>query len=237
MRSMVHYGERDELKELAMRIRRFLPNGHIMTDDEALAVAQVGVSYELNPFNGEVYGLKDPKTQSWRGVMVGIEGARKAARRVCPHYRIIQRLMTAEEVKLRELEQGDIGSLTDLYRIDGAVMPGTDIPFVGEGISKKGDRVPNGRSRVWLAHKRSEADALRKAFDLPFAIVDRGPMDPEVEVVEGEVHAFEDTVSVTELAAKLGDLAQHPTIKYEIAGPADSDLTAQEAIDELYGED
>ena len=75
------FGGRDEVKELGYRLQKMMPSAQSFTGDEALAVAQIAYAHGLDPFNGEVWGIKDAYKNKWYGVMVGIKGLRKCARR------------------------------------------------------------------------------------------------------------------------------------------------------------
>jgi hypothetical protein len=72
------YGQKEDISTLAFRIRRFMSGTQNLDDNEALAVAQIALAHDLDPFNGEVWGIKG-KDGEWKGVMVGIKGLRKCA--------------------------------------------------------------------------------------------------------------------------------------------------------------
>jgi hypothetical protein len=235
------YGAREEVRELAERAKRFLPGGAKLTVDEACALAQVALAYNLNPFNGEVWYLKDEKTGRSAGVMVGIKGLRKAARAQSKPfgYQLGQRNMTPEERKDRKLTDDDVGRICLVYRTDTAV-PGTlPVPFEGEGVARIGDRLPATKTPVWLADKRAEADSLRKAFDLPFGVEDDsggnghtvqvvGPVGPDSDK-EGYVYPGPAELEELERAMLLGAVDCEP----RRFAPAPS---GKAAGDELFGD-
>jgi len=200
-RGLLLYGSREEIRELADRARRFLPNGKNLKDHEALALAQISVAYQLNPFNGEVWYIPA------KGPMVGIKGLRKAARQQSG-YMLRQHDMDMGEREQRLLQDGDIGRICELYRVDlGVQMQQANIPFVGEGIARQNERAPHTKSLAWLADKRAEADALKKAFDLPFGFDEQRngsvPADlPDIKVFEADV-LREPERSAPEAAAEL----------------------------------
>ena len=78
------YGNKEGIVELQKRIIRLLPSlmpqSERLSHDEALALAQVAYLHGLSPFNQEIYYLKGKEGRSL-GVMPGIRGYRKAARR------------------------------------------------------------------------------------------------------------------------------------------------------------
>jgi hypothetical protein len=65
------YGDREEISALAKRIKTMLPGGDKLSDNEALALAQVATVTQLNPFIGEVWYIPG------KGPMIGIKGARR----------------------------------------------------------------------------------------------------------------------------------------------------------------
>jgi hypothetical protein len=74
-----NFGGRDPIKEMALRIRTMLPNATHYSNDEAMAIAQLAFAHDLDPFNGDVWGIGTGG--SWKGIMVGVKGLRKAAKR------------------------------------------------------------------------------------------------------------------------------------------------------------
>jgi hypothetical protein len=84
--SIVGMGSRDQVKELQVRIVKMLPSlmpqSGQLTEPEALALAQVAILHGLSPFTQEIYFLKSGDRSL--GVMPGIRGYRKAAKRQLP---------------------------------------------------------------------------------------------------------------------------------------------------------
>lgn len=191
---LARYGDRAVIRELSERLRRFLPNGRDMTAADALAFAQTAVALDLDPFAHEVWFV--PKI----GIVTGIAGYRKLARRQ-DHYVAQFRDIRPDEREKHNLDDGDIAAVCELYRPDqlrDAVevnrVAGEVIipigPTIGVGIwrpkeletrSGRQKPEPTGRSWRWIAEKRAEADAIRKAFNLTIAFADDGA------VIEGEV--------------------------------------------------
>lgn len=172
------YGSGEDIKALSQRIKFCLPGGNRLQDHEALSLAQLSVAYGLNPFNGEVWYLPG------KGTMVGIKGLRKAARKQS-HYFPTFTLLTQQEKKDLAIPDNAIAyrcliSRTDLllevaHAVDIISKAGMKNAFEvyaykpAEGI---GYAVPGESTKMKLdqsARKRSEAEALKVSFDLPFA--------------------------------------------------------------------
>ena len=194
------YGNRPEVKELGERVKRFLPGGANMTAEEALGFAQISIAQNLNPFAREIWYIPGI------GTVTGIEGYRKMAKRQA-YYSAQTREMTPEEREAHQLNDGDIGAICELYRPD-VIMAAVKVneaagkivipikPVIGTGIRRAGEkRTPKGRSALWVAEKRAEADALRKAFDLGIGYDDNGTMavPGEIEELPGWAVAEADT--------------------------------------------
>jgi hypothetical protein len=177
-----------------------------------LTVAQVAIAHGLDPFNGEVWGLKgDGK---WYGVMVGIKGLRKAARRQAereggtywtePPARVDPKQYSAKEdavvyeIRLRDTVTTQAYSKA-LYSLTTAGIPyaeairmmGNAPVWVGIGIA-----TPDERSKLSIharAKKRAEADAIKQRYDVEFtgAAMDEdgdiGAIDPDL--IEGDYTA------------------------------------------------
>ena len=172
------YGSGDDVKTLSARIKLCLPNGASLKDHEALALAQLSVAYTLNPFNGEVWYIPG------KGPMVGIKGHRKAARKQAAYWIEHQLLSQAERSEL-EIPDSSIAYRCMVYRSDMIRQSAEAIkmmydagmkdaaeryaykPSIGIGFWVKGESTRMKPDQV--ARKRAEAEALRQAFDLPFA--------------------------------------------------------------------
>lgn len=172
------YGDGDDIKKMAQRIKLCLPGGNRLNDAEALSLAQISIAYGLNPFNGEVWHIPG------KGTMVGIKGHRKAARKQAQYW--------PEHILLTPDERADLGIPDDaiaykclIYRSDliresaeavklmyeagmkDAAERYAYKPTVGIGFWVPGE--PTKMKPDQAARKRAEADALKMAFDLPFA--------------------------------------------------------------------
>ena len=217
MKAIEKYGDRAEIKELGYRLQSLIPGAQKLTESEANAVAQIALIHGLDPFNGEVWGLKGYSKKNnkieWYGVMVGIKGLRKCARRKMseeggvywvdfrrvdpkeygePDESIVWAACLKDTITLNAWkdtihEMTSIG--IDYQEVIKMVGPAPEV--VGVGIVEAGESSrmkPNA-----LAKKRAEADALKQRFDVDFgglaSVSDEEPgpyiQDPG-DVVEGD---------------------------------------------------
>ena len=216
------WGGRKEVREIAERVRVMAPGAKKLQQNEALALAQGAVSHGLDPFNGEIWYIPGS------GLMAGIKGLRKAARNQIegnfwtefeeitdPDLRRlfdIPKDALAFRCILRDSET--IRAFSDAWRgmkengVPEEVIPsvlGRKPYTVGIGFIKDGEKTK--MDRVQCAMKRAEADALKRRFDLPFAV----PTEPNGEVIDGNWTFEEEEKEVAE--------------------------KAEDAIDALYGEE
>lgn len=184
---MTVYGERDQVKELGIRLQNLMPSAQQFSTAEATAVAQIAVAHRLDPFNGEVWGLKNYDGK-WYGVMVGIKGLRKCSNRQAAQENTIYWKEFVQVDPAKYHEPADAIVFECLLR-DTATMQAygqslksltsSDVPYaeaiemigrapcvVGIGIAH-----PSEKSKMKInqrAKKRSEADALKQRFDVEF---------------------------------------------------------------------
>lgn len=186
--ALVLYGDRQDVKELAFRIEKFLPATKELPDAGRLALAQVAMSMGLNPFLGEIWAIpkKDYKTGQVVGwdIMAGIKGLRRAARRTKIPFVVTFRNPTTEEAQEWGLQAGDIGKVAQLYRVTHAEqtiykLTGKWPMIEGVGIYKNGEKTK--MQPIQVARKRAEADALKQGFDLPVAFDDEGYSADEIQ--------------------------------------------------------
>jgi len=243
--TLSNFGGRDPIKEMALRIQTMMPNAQKLATAEAMAVAQLAFAHGLDPFNGEVWGIKRQDTGQWYGVMVGIKGLRKSARReakqndsdyfltyikVDPRKYDFQPTDVVYECHLR-----DVASFQAWVKIDVAMMAaGIDKETIKESLGPApvvigvGRANPSEKSKMDLharAKKRAEADALKQKYDLNFG---NGVM------VEGQ----KEVAAISEIAeaAEFGEPVQDATIMEYEQEPSDPKPTmkAQDIIDEMY---
>lgn len=184
MSEQLDFAEREDVKELAERIKVLIPGvqdlGTYM-EAGALALAQAAITSGLNPFLGEIWVLRKGRAADpCKGFSIkpGIRGARRAARNqaaawgfVPPYYRPMFRTPTDFEGKLMGAKANDAAVACDLELLLPLEHPwykdagGERYIVTGLGIQRSG-----GHSQMapfQAARKRAEEDALKLAFDLP----------------------------------------------------------------------
>ncbi len=172
------YGAGEDILTFAKRIKLYLPNGDKLSEPEAMALSQLSMAYRLNPFNGEAWYIPG------KGPMVGIKGLRKAARKQGLYW-AEHILLTPQERTELAIPDGAIAYKCLIYRADIIRQSAEAIkmmydagmkdaaerygykPTVGIGYCAKGEATKMKPDQA--ARKRAEADALKVAFDLPFA--------------------------------------------------------------------
>jgi hypothetical protein len=166
-------------------------------------VAQVAIAHGLDPFNGEVWGIKYEKNGEWvwAGVMVGVKGLRKAARRqgnfwtefkrIAPDTYGVAQNAVVYECWLRDTDKVQKYGATVHALVESHIpykeaieMLGPAPVSVGVGIA-----TPDEKSKMGLharARKRAEADAIKQAYDVQFggALLENG------SVIEGQVQVL-----------------------------------------------
>ena len=187
-------GEYTELQRLAKRIKLMVKDGNRLSDEEALALAQIAHVTQLNPFIGEVWYIPG------KGPMIGIAGARRVDNeRTDARGGYSWPLFTPvspEEAGAtpQDLTDGIAGAFkveindsaaTAQYqalfveslkamresKVDDPFSQAKEIcgerpVWVGYGYSTI--KEPSRMNKLALAKKRAEADALKKRIVLPF---------------------------------------------------------------------
>lgn len=177
-----------EIRRMAQDIKDLLPNGNKLQDFEALALAHSAQALRLNPFTGEIWYIPG------HGLMAGIKGHRRTAHEqiekaggAASSYWPEFDLMTPEQKKQYLIPDNALGFICRLYdtvtlrtysetveRLFKAGAPWTDIkhivgdrPYtIGVGFYQPGEQTRMKPHQCGM--KRSEADALKRRFDLPF---------------------------------------------------------------------
>jgi len=210
--ALAQYGDRGQVRELGSRIKHFLPNGNKMSDSDAHSLAQLALAHGLDPFIGDCWWIPG------KGIMVGINGLRKAARRASPYSVDIQMMRTNERAEY-DVPDGAAAYIARLFRGDimaqMAAARQPIFPFIGAGVCTKGERIPHTKSAAWVARKRAEADALKAAYDIAFAT------EPTIE-----------SQGVTINGALVGDGAPQIVGQHER-----SEAEMQQISNSLYGDD
>jgi hypothetical protein len=259
--SLANFGGRDDVREMADRLRTMMPGTTNLTTAEALTVAQIAVAHGLDPFNGEVWGLK-ADTGKWYGVMVGIKGLRKAARhqaaaesgsfwtefrRAEPKtYGIDKPGAIVYECYLRDTVhiQAWSRSIHELTSVGvpyaQAVEALGPAPYVkGVGIADTSER---GKMELHArARKRAEADAIKQRYDVQFAgaqvNLEADEPDEPGDVVAGEYRdapalpSIAPSRSPSEILEELGYDSGPDADEPESASSTYADLDFQADVD------
>lgn len=191
------WGDRAEVREIARRVQLMAPGAKKLSENEALALAQGAVAHGLDPFNGEIWYIPGS------GLMTGIKGLRKAARQQIEgnFWTEFDEIVDPDERNLYMIPEGalafrctvrdseTIRSYSEAWkRLSEDGVPIELIPDIlgqrpftlGVGYIKDGEKTK--MDPIQVAMKRAEADAIKRRFDLPFAV----PTEPnEVSVIDG----------------------------------------------------
>lgn len=211
-RTDLMFGEKGEIYALANRIKVMVPGGQKLSDNEAMALAQVSTVTKLNPFIGEIWYIPG------KGPMIGIKGARRLDQEstakkggysfprftVCPPAEA-----GANEAQVKDCayafkcEIEDSAStlafqkmFTEILaslRESGCTDPvgearqilGSRPVWTGYGFSTRSEE--SRMNKVQLAQKRAESNALGRRLVLPFGV--------EVSAAES-VHEYVDVKAV-----------------------------------------
>jgi hypothetical protein len=183
--SLSSYGDRDDVKELAERIKMMMPNGLRYNDVEALTLAQIGIAHNLDPFNGEVWLIKGNDGKVY-GALVGIKGHRKLAKKQAIYWGEFVRIVDVAKYdandksivfEYRIYDDKTLGShqvLLERYiKLGMSLKDALDVigrppHTLGIGIWSPGDQTK--MKPVQCAMFRAEKDALKRRFDVNFRI-------------------------------------------------------------------
>lgn len=203
------YGNNEEIKSLAQRIKIMVPGGRNLKDEESQALAQVSLVTQCNPFIGEIWYIPG------RGPMIGIKGARRhgnetvkkaggdsayftadlkpCAGEVAGYKGDVKDLAAAYECTVEDSVSTKLYQVMFLETLNALRAAGSPDP-VGESREICGKRPQwkgygfstvsesSKMNKQALAMKRAEADALKHRFDIPFGTeVAAGDSAGEVE--------------------------------------------------------
>jgi len=199
MNDLAIYGKREDVLDLTKRLQSTIPGGRKLTQDEALSLAQLSVAHGLDPFNGEAWIIPGS------GLMVGIKGLRKAAKRAAkeedgvwwtefinvpastydaPENAVVYECRIRDTVTTQAWSKA-VNLITTagvLYK--EAVQAAGPAPFVtGIGIA-----TPDEKSKMPLhqrAKKRAEADAIKQRYDVAL-FAEFGEDEPDIVEAEFE---------------------------------------------------
>jgi len=179
----VGWGDRDEVKEIADRLRLFVPGTKKMNDQEVLAYAQLVQQTGLNPCRNELYawdsngdGTGDLVTQLYYGILVRWAQDQEPFN---AHFTTTLDPDTEDITSQCQLvRQSDRKLLAELltYGVEYREAIGL-CASIGTGIITKAERwsrkynkeitPPKGKSWPWKAEKRALVDAVRRAYGEP----------------------------------------------------------------------
>jgi len=184
-----------------------MPGAQRLTKVEALSLAQAAVAHGLDPFNGELWFLKD-KSGKPLGLMAGIKGHRRSAHRQMKeegggNYWPDFDVLDTDEKAMLGIPPDALAyrcRIRDTHTIEHYVSQierllkaGLDWDIVSDLVGSRpytegiGYAQRSERSKMTLvqrAMKRAEAEALKRRFDLPFGVA-VGTTD-SLDVIEGE---------------------------------------------------
>jgi len=223
-KALANFGDRGEIRELSERIQKMLPGGANYSASEALTLAQIAVAHDLDPFNGEVWLIKDERKDKVYGALIGIKGHRKHAKkqanywgvganggfaRVVDPNKIVEYGANPEDIvfEYRIMDDKTLEPYTsNLERLTTMGVPyqeamkmfGPPPVTLGIGIYTRGEQTR--MKPVQCAMFRAEKDALKRRFDVKFRIELNGG-DIPVEVAD-----FDDDPAVDEIEAEYEEL-------------------------------
>lgn len=206
MNAIQTYGSNTDINTMAGRFRIAVKGGDKLSNNEAIALAQVAQVTNLNPFVGEIWAIPG------KGTMIGIAGARRLfaeqtngfievipcspeeAGAVEKDVVVAFKCVAHDSVKTREYQKMMTETI-DAMRAGGSKDPYGDAKeicgprpqWVGYGYSTHSET--SRMNKTQLARKRAEADALKKCIVIPFgaAIDTQDSRDSQpVEYIEAE---------------------------------------------------
>jgi len=214
-------GQREDVLSFAKRIKVMVKGGEKLSDNEAMALAQVSLVTKLNPFIGEVWYIPG------KGPMVGIAGARRYNNEQAangggysfPEFTPV----SAEEAGAKPGENVSHAFRCDIFdsvaisqyqrliveTINSLRAAGSKDPFgdareiigpkpkwTGFGYSTVDEQ--SRMNKMQLAKKRAEADGLKQRIVIPFG-GEVSTEDASPQVVEGEITPTEMSEKVDEV--------------------------------------
>ena len=246
MTDIAIYGKREDVLDLTKRLQATIPGGRKLSQDEALSLAQLSVAHGLDPFNGEAWIIPGS------GLMVGIKGLRKAARRaakeedgvfwsdfvpVAPEIYNAPEGAIVYECRLRDTVTNqawaktvNIMTTAGIPYKEAALMAGPAPIVIGIGIA-----TPDEKSKMPIhqrAKKRAEADAIKQRYDVAFGNAEFTSEDPSIIEATFEDDSRGEPKDEDTILAELG----YDTIPEEVLETASKPDPKQETYseDEIY---
>jgi len=207
-KAIAMYGEKAVLHDMTNRILKMMVGTRKLSNSEAATLAQISVMHGLDPFNGEAWYIPGS------GVMVGIKGLRKSAKKQLKKtagpdaafwvefemearpeevgagpndivYRAYLRDSETLEAHAARLERYiKLGYARDEARAEVGPSPKT----IGTGIYRQGEKTKMNPHEC--AMKRAEAHAIKQRFDVEFLVSDNDDVriDFGPEIAAGDDH-------------------------------------------------
>lgn len=237
------FGERTDVYSLAKRIKLMVRGGDKLTESEALALAQVSIATNLNPFIGEVWYIPGG------GPMIGIVGARRLENETmnkkggtsfpeftpcdteevgAPDQNDVAAAFRCEifdsnaTAQYQRLLLETINTLRNCGSSDpvkeAREIVGPRPCWIGWGYSTRTEK--SKMNKTALARKRAEADALKRRIVVPFgAGVSGDEVAPAYETVDTEfVQPEPKKVYSEETNMRELGFEPSPTAKYKTTG-------------------
>jgi hypothetical protein len=203
------WGSRDDVREVAQRLKMMMVGARKLSDNECLALGQAAIAHGLDPFNGEIWLIPGS------GLMIGVKGLRKKAReQVQGNFWINFREVTDPDERKRrgfvvgaivydahlfdsETLRAYVEAIQQLQKVaapwDWITATIGEKPYtVGTGIFTPGEKTRMEPDQC--ARKRAEADALKRRFDVPFGLaVGDSDADPPAFAGDWTVEAQAET--------------------------------------------
>ena len=200
--SLTKFGDREEIRELADRLKMMMPGGVQYTQSEALTLAQIAIAHDLDPFNGEAWLIKDNESGKVYGALIGIKGFRKHAKRQANYWGWGQNGGFERITDPRKLTEYNVQETSIVYEyhimdevtleaythnLTNMVKGGVPLEVaqkimgpapitLGVGVWTPGERTKMKPHQC--AMFRAEKDALKRRFDVKFRVEIEGQIIP-----------------------------------------------------------
>lgn len=207
--ALTPFGGRDEVRELKARLEFMaltLPGGKRLDTKQITALAQASIAHGLSPFNGEIWILPS-------GLMIGIKGLRKKAREQDAFSVEFRQIINPEEKAALGIPANALAfearlsvasailafAAEFIKLMKAGVSETTAFRILGERpyTSGYGYHLPSEQTKmtpIQCAYKRAEADAIKRAFDVPLGLNasgDDNPTEFSGEWIEGSARPTE----------------------------------------------
>ena len=181
--SLAIWGSREKVREIAARLKKFVPGTKNMNDAEIMAYAQLVHMTGLNPCSGEIYGWDSRGdgsgeliTKVYYGIMVRWAQSQEPfstrfTTTIDPETEDIASVCHLLRQSDRPLLKDLLANNVDYHEaLDWATTQGIGVISKSERWStryKKWIDPPKGRTWAWKAEKRALEDAITRAYGEP----------------------------------------------------------------------